>query len=284
MSDAPRTLAASIGFTEGPLWTAAGELLVTSVSRGLVYRVPLDGSEPTVAFEPGGSPTGLALVPGGLICVAQTGSANFRSKSHRLEEPGIQIVRAGGVEQTPIRGCAAPNDLVFGPDGLLWFMDPGAPDPCVRTLDLSTMELETVLRGIDFPNGLAFGRDPEELYVADSASGDIIRFRRVQGRMGDARVHARMPGASPDGVAFDRDGNLYVAGFESDEVVVFDPAGTRVAVFATGERSRPTNVCFAGEGLSTLVVTVASGGRVLAVPGVFRGRAPSPGLEDVKPP
>jgi len=273
---APRTLAASIGFTEGPVWLPPGELLVTSVSRGLVYRVPLDGADGTaeVAAETGGGPNGLALGPGGEVFVAQNGNATIQSRSPRPVRPGIQVIRDGEVEDAVVTGCSAPNDLVFGPDGLVWFTDPGQPDPCVRTLDPATRRLERALDGIAFPNGLAFGLDPDELYVADSDSGDILCFRRG----GERRVHARLPGTGPDGIAFDRDGNLYVAAFETDEVVVLDPAGERIAVLPTGDRSRPTNLCFAGDDLSLLVVTAASGGRVLALPGHYRGQPLSPWL------
>ena len=53
------TLAAGIGFTEGPLWTSDGRLLVTSMSRGLIYQfdwadLGLAPWEPSAAYETGG--------------------------------------------------------------------------------------------------------------------------------------------------------------------------------------------------------------------------------------
>jgi gluconolactonase len=275
---ATRTIAASIGFTEGPLWLDSGYLLVTSVSRGLLYRVSLDGKPPEVAVETGGGPNGLALGPGAVVCVAQNGNATIQSRSPRPVAPGVQLVREDVVDDVVVAGCLAPNDLVVGPDGLLWFTDPGKGDPCVRTYDFESGRVERVIDGIAFPNGLAFGLDPEQLFIADSASGDILSFHRVAGSLRGPRVHARLPGGGPDGIAFDLEGNLYVAAFDADEVAVFAPGGERVAALPTGPGSRPTNLCFAGATLSTLVVTAASGGRVLLLPGEYPGRSPAPWL------
>lgn len=273
------TIGASLGFTEGPLWLPSGELLVTSMSRGLVYCVAIDGSYTEIAAETGGGPNGLALGPDGAVYVAQNGNATIQSKSPRPVNAGIQAIRDGVVDDIVVSGCSAPNDLVFGPDGLLWFTDPGHPEPCIRTLDLFTGRVEKIIQGVPFPNGVAFGLDPDELYVADSERGDIVKFRRSRGSMGEPKVHAQMPGASPDGIAFDRDGNLFVAAFATDEVVVFDPNGDKVATLPTGRGSKPTNICFAGASLDKLVVTAASGGRVLVLDGKYNGRSPSPWLE-----
>lgn len=69
---------------------------------------------------------------------------------------------------------------------------------------------------------------------------------------------------------------MFIAGFASDAVIVLGPDGKQVARLSTGERSRPTNLCFAGPGLSRLVVTAASGGRLLEMAGDFQGRPVSP--------
>jgi gluconolactonase len=276
-----RVLAAKIGFTEGPVWTSAGELLVTSMSRGLVYRVDLDGAEPSIHAETGGGPNGLAEGADGVVYVAQNGNATMVSRSPRPVEPGVQAIAAGVVDDLVTEGCAAPNDCVVGPDGLLWFTDPprspgDAGGRRVCTLDPASGAVEAPIEGIAFPNGLAFGSDADELYVADTEADRILRYRRAGDRMIGAEVFAELPGAGPDGIAFDVDGNLLVAAFDADEVVVLNAKGRRAAALGLPEGSRPTNLCVAGEGLKTLVVTLASGGRVVALGDGFAGRAPSP--------
>ena len=147
----------------------------------------------------------------------------------------------------------------------------------MRTLDPESGELLRRLDGIGFPNGIAFADDGERLFVVDSAADAIVRFERRGGAWSGPTVHAHV-GGGPDGIAFDRDGQLFVAAFEADEVAVLAPDGTLAATIPTGPGSRPTNLCFAGDDLDTLVVTAARGGRVLALAGAVRGRDPAPWL------
>ena len=105
----PATIAEGIGFTEGPLLLPSGDVLVTSMSRGLLYRCPLDGGPPQVAAETGGGPNGLALGPDGAVYVAQNGNATMQSRSQRPVSPGIQRLRDGTVEDLVTTGCLAPE-------------------------------------------------------------------------------------------------------------------------------------------------------------------------------
>jgi gluconolactonase len=267
-----RVLAEGIGFTEGPVWTSAGELLVTSMSRGLIYRVALDAAPAEVAAETGGGPNGLAEATDGTIFCAQNGNATVKSRSPRPVVAGIQTIAGSDVVDL-VGGCLAPNDLVVSPDGLVWFTDPdpaGGPG-AVRTLDRATGELATMIDDIEFPNGIAFD-DAGRLLVADTGGDAILRYAVEGGAVGPRELLGSCPGG-PDGIALDADGNLYVAAFDGDEVLLLDPAGAPAGTFALPAGTRPTNLCFAGPGLETLVVTAASGGRVLALDGRFRGRA-----------
>jgi gluconolactonase len=272
-----RVLAQGIGFTEGPLWTAAGELLVTSMSRGLVYRVALDGAPPTVAAETGGGPNGLAQAADGTVYCAQNGNATVQSRSPRSVVAGLQTIRPDGEVADLLGDCLAPNDIVVGPDGLVWFTD---PDPAggagaVRTLDPVTGEVLTPIDDVAFPNGIAFDA-AGRLLVADTAGDAILRYTVARGAASGRELLGWAPGG-PDGIAFDADGRLYVAAFDDDEVRVLEPDGAPGGSFALPAGTRPTNLCFAGLELDTLVVTAASGGRVLALDGRVRGRAVTPG-------
>src|SRR2546421_3986709 len=78
------------------------------------------------------------------------------------------------------------------------------------------------------PIGVAFDQS-DNLYVADTADGQIYRFAPGRGQAGDAtRVsQASIPG-SPAGLAMTRDGRLYLARSRSNDVVEIDPGNGRI--------------------------------------------------------
>ncbi|MDR3069436.1 MAG: SMP-30/gluconolactonase/LRE family protein [Propionibacteriaceae bacterium] len=275
-------IAKTIGFTEGPVWTSDNRLLVTSLSRGLVYSLDISAQEngavdPIGAYETGGAPNGLAEGPGGTIYVAQNGDAAGRSRSTRPVTPGLQTIIGGEVSDLPVCGANAPNDLAVDPNGRVWFTDPdavqnGGAGSKVCIFDPANGQVDTVITDLSFPNGLAFSPDCAELYVADSLADAIVRYRIDGGIPTEPSLFAQIPGMNPDGIAFDTNGNLYVAGFESNDVIVLDGGGGVLRRISTGGESHPTNLCFAGPNLDILVVTLLKGGRVAAlkerIPGI----------------
>ncbi len=270
-------IASDLGFTEGPLWTSDGRLLLTSISRGLVYEVDLHGRRALGSLETGGGPNGLAEDASGRVWVAQNGGVTVPSRSPRAVAPGLQVLDGGQVDDRLVAGCLAPNDLVEGPDGRIWFTDPGGPrDGVLGRLCAFTppaAELDVLADGIDFPNGLAFGLDGEVLYLAETRTGRILHYTWDGAGLVPLGVFAVLPEGGGDGMAIDVEGNLLVAVPAADRIVCFAPDGSTVGEVRFTEPTFPTNLCFAGDQRDVLVVTAAKGGRLLAVvpPGARRG-------------
>lgn len=270
-------IASDLGFTEGPLWTSDGRLLLTSISRGLVYEVDLHGRRVVGSLETGGGPNGLAEDSSGRVWVAQNGGVTVPSRSPRAVAAGLQVLDGEQVDDRLVAGCLAPNDLVEGPDGRIWFTDPGGPRDdvlgrlCAYTP--ATAELDVLADGIDFPNGLAFGLDGDLLYLAETRSGCILHYTWDGAGLVPLGVFAALPEGGGDGMAVDAEGNLLVAVPAADRIVCFAPDGSTVDEVRFTEPTFPTNLCFAGERRDVLVVTAAKGGRLLAVepPGAGRG-------------
>lgn len=269
-----REVASGIGLTEGPIWTLNNTIAVCSMSRGLIYEIE-PGRAARPIGEAGGSPNGLAQAPDGTMWVAQNGGIHVETRSLRPVTASLQQVRDGVVEDMITEGLDAPNDCVFGPDRRLWFTDPrgsASPEQAVPgrllALDINTLELEVLTDGPLYPNGLAFGPDPDDFYLAESGTGRILHARRTALGLGPFTPWAQLPDGAPDGLAVDCAGNVYAAGVEADAVFVFDPGGClreRIDVRCDDQRTMATNVCFGGPDGSTLFVTVLRGGRVLAV-------------------
>lgn len=276
-------LAAGHGFLEGPVASGDG-VVFTSINRGLLYRVPLAGGAVTTVAETGGGPNGLAIDGAGVLWVAQNGGKVVPSRSTLPCVPSIQRVAPDGRVGVALgSGLQAPNDCAFGPDGRLWFTDPhGSTTDAERrpgglwALDTATGEAEQVLGGLAHPNGLVFGPEGDELFVGETHRGHVIRLRRDAHGWKHAGVYATLEVGEPDGMAFDMAGRLWVAASAGDAIVVFEPGGRDAGVVRLGP-SFPTNLCFAGPDLRTLVATLPKGGRVVST------RVETPGLALARP-
>lgn len=265
----PRVVATGVGFCEGPVWTQDGRLVFVSIDHGTIYKAEDGGRAATVA-TPGGGCNGLTEGAAGVLYVAQSGVG-----SESAAEPGIQVVRDGTVEYVA-RGLDAPNDLCFGPDGRLYFTDPRGPVradiPPGQVYALAEGgEPELLLEGPAFTNGIAFGPDRRDLYVAETLRARVLRYRLDGGRVSEPEVFCTTEPGFPDGMCFDDEGRLYVACTMARAVLVFDAAGARLDSLPCGESSLPTNCCFGGAQGTTLFVTDSWGARVLAFEAGVRG-------------
>src|SRR6185312_15501098 len=153
--------------------------------------------------------------------------------------PALLRMRLDGSFETVLERSADgpllfPNDLCFGPDGMLYFTDSGirfpdfAPGGKVRAdydevtykgrvyrLDPRTRALALLDDNIRFTNGIAFGPGDTYLYVAETVTGDIIRYTWSPAGLGAPEVFANVIAADapagmngPDGMAFGRNGDL----------------------------------------------------------------------------
>lgn len=249
-------------------------LRLTSVSRGNVLELDPHTGEIVRRIETGGGPNGLAEDEDGQVWVAQNGGSVRPSKSARPVAPDLQTLHGDTAEDAVVPGLRAPNDLVCGPDGRIWFTDPGSPHEegpgLVYAYHDRSTRLEPVAGGIDFPNGLAFDLDGTQLFVAATRERRVLRYTWDGQELRPGGVLADVPGG-PDVLAFDTAQRLYAALPEADQVAVIHPDGTLGAPIRFPRGTFPTNLCFAGPERDTLVVTAARGGRVLALDGVGTG-------------
>lgn len=246
---AARVIAAGLGFTEGPVFMRSGDLAVVSLSHGCVYKIGA-GGRADVFVETEASANGLAEGPDGALYIAHYCGTH-------LTRPGVRST--GGVLRADASGKLdwltmdpiSPNDLCFGPDGLLYVTDPSRPqrqDGRIWRCDVDAGSAELLVSVPWHPNGIGFGPSDDRLFVASTHSREIVTFGFAPGRpLGEPELFCRIPSGKPDGFAFDVQGNLLVAcpAMRPDEqsyVHVFGPDGTHRAAYVPAASNRLSNL------------------------------------------
>ena len=281
-------VAKGLNIPEGPVVLPDGGIAFVEQVLG---RVSLfDGSKVTELAAVGGAANAVTLGSDGALYAAQNGGVVNAWRSPDPRPPGIQRVHLDGrVDSvaTTVGGTTllAPNDLVFGPDGRLYFTDPAhAYNPETRgeggrifALGKDAGELLVQLDPV-YCNGIGFGVDGTLFWVES--------YERHLCRLGEGNVRevvAQLPDSHiPDGFAVAEDGCLFIATVTSHGVTVVDPTGEVVDVIILDDEALPTNCCFDGNALwvtdfGVRSDSLADQGRLWRVETDSRGAALHPG-------
>lgn len=258
-----------LGFIEGPVICQDGSIVVTAIDRGQLHRIH-DGRARVLA-DVGGGPNGATEGPDGEIYVAQNGGC-WPALNTVPAKSGIQVVSRDGSVRVLTNLPTSPNDLAFGPDGLLYITDPTRKperdDGRIWACDVATGECSLLLTCDWYPNGIGFSEQDDCFYVADSRNKRIVRFPLHAPRSEDMEVVFTLPRGSPDGFAFDRDGNMVIAcpGSETEPgtLQVWSSDGKLVDMMEAGKSRYYTNLAISTEG--TLYLCDSSAGQLLTTP------------------
>ncbi len=138
----------------------------------------------------------------------------------------------------------------------------------IGVVDLETLTLKTVLRGVSDPEQLAVSADGTKLYIASEDTGQAVILDAATGRQ-----IASMPvGGEPEGVTLSPDGRwVYMSSEEDHQVAVIDTTSDKVvATLDVGLRPRFTEFSddgalafISGENDGTITVADARSHQVL---------------------
>jgi gluconolactonase len=225
-------------FTEGPMWHQ-GALWFSDLRGNKMYSLSADGKLRVMLEKAGGLDSFPAGANGGSNAMAADKDGTVLMMQHGVR----RIVRLDDkLAMTPFltayegKQFNSPNDLVFSPDGALYFTDPpyGLFNPATPNADLDKNsrraiafngvyrykdgKVTAVITDLKRPNGLAFSPDGKTLYVANSENPSAYYRYDVKpdGSVGPRQLFADLSKESgdgvPDGLKVDSQGNVWASG------------------------------------------------------------------------
>lgn len=263
--------AAAPVFLEGPVFDAEGNLWVTDIPWGRLFRIDPEG-HCEVGFEYDGQPNGMKFLADGrllvadhhkgmVICDLASGQSEVWFDRYLLE---------------PFLGC---NDLTIARNGDIYFTDQGQsgwqnPNGRLFRVRAGSGRLELLLDGIPSPNGLVLNKAETALFLAVTRANAVWRCPLMDGGAVVSKVgtYIQMSGGSgPDGLAIDEEDNLAVCHVGFGAVWLFSNRGEPMLRIDVPEGRYTTNAAYGGPDNRWLYFTESSTGTI------YRTEMPVPG-------
>jgi len=263
-------------FTDGPVWHAELGVLFfsTPLGEGALYRMLPDGR--VLKVRDGNKLLGTTPIGNTVLATGELITVDAK----RVVKVGVeggdpQLIAqswSGGAPPPP-NDAGAPqgdgtfdtlNDVVARKDGTLYVTDPGyfatpLANRIYRIDPSGAVQVVEAFDDVPRPNGIALSPDEKTLYVGFSApiQGTLPFVRKYivndDGTLGEWTKFTDVGPAdsTPDGLAVDRVGNVYVA--TKAGIEVYRPSGQSWGTIPIPEK--PTGLTFGGPDLKTLYVT-----------------------------
>jgi gluconolactonase len=248
-------------FLEGPVVDEQGNLFVTDIPFGRVFRIDPQGQWDLVA-QWDGEPNGMKFLSTGQLLVT-----DYKNGLVVLDVASGQV--RPYLERRNSERFKGVNDLVFDAKGNLYFTDQGQTglhDPTGRVYRLAPDgRLDMLLSNVPSPNGIVLSNDERFLFVAATRGNCVWRMPLLaDGSVSKAGQFFTSYGPSgPDGLAQDESGRLLVANPGLAYVWVLGPRAEPEEVLTGPRGASVTNLAFGGPGRKTLFCTDSTHGHVL---------------------
>lgn len=248
-------------FLEGPVFDEAGNLFVTDIPFGRIFRIDRKGEWDLVA-QWAGEPNGMKFLSATELLVT-----DYRNGLMAVDITSGQV--RPYLERRNSERFKGVNDLVFDSRGNLYFTDQGQTglhDPTGRVYRLgSDGRLDLLVSNMPSPNGIVLSLDERFLFVAATRGNCIWRMALLpDGSVSKAGQFFTSYGPSgPDGLAMDEGGRLLVANPGLGYVWVLGPRGEPEEVLTGPTGASTTNLAFGGADRRTLYCTDSTHGQIL---------------------
>lgn len=244
---------------EGPAIDAAGNLYAVNLERqGTIGIVTARGeAEIFLELPDGGTGNSIRFDRQGFMYVADYSGHNILKidpRSGRL------------MQKFHNKQMHQPNDIAIHADGTIYASDPDWKNGTGQLWKMNAAGNFTLLEGdMGTTNGIELSPDNRRLYVNESVQRKVWVYDVKAGDgVANKRLLIEFPDHGLDGMATDRDGNLYIARYGAGVVVVVSPQGRLLREIRLRGRY-PTNIVLARDG-GRAFVTMQERGNIESFP------------------
>lgn len=256
-------------FLEAPVFDGAGNLYVSDIPYGRIFRIDPAGRFEVVA-EYDGQPNGMKFHRDGRLVIA-----DYRNGLLALD------VASGAMSELLTHrhseSFKGVNDLHFADNGDLYFTDQGQTglqDPTGRVYRLrADGRLDLLLDKVPSPNGICLNGAQNLLLLAVTRGNCLWRAPiMADGTLSKVGLFVQMSGGiGPDGLAMDEDDSVAVAHAGLGGAWLFSRKGLPLAFVASCAGDFTTNLAYGGAERRDLYIVESGSGSIL------RARMPTPG-------
>jgi gluconolactonase len=241
------------------------------VQGDTVYAVSPEGAKQVLIEKAGGypnPPAGANLGPNAMVTDKDGSVLLVQMGGRRISRVGLDMKPVPFLSEYQGKRFNSPNDLVFAPDGALWFTDPpfGLPkmdqDPA-KELPFNGVfryaggKLTAVITDLALPNGIALSPDGKTLYVNNY--GPDIKVMAydlaADGTVSNGRALATFaegdgPGGA-DGLKVDTAGNIWTTG--PGGIRIITPTGNILGMIRMPKQT--ANLAWGGDGHTVYITS-----------------------------
>jgi gluconolactonase len=234
-------VATGFQFTEGPMWRE-GHLWFSDLVGNKMLSVSPDGAVQVLIDHSGGldnPPPGSYMGSNAMVTTPDGSVLMIQHGQRRIVRLDSSLKIFPFLDRFEGKRLNSPNDLVYAPDGSLWFTDPpfglvGQDKDPAKELSFNGVfryahgKLTAPIRDLMKPNGIGFSADGKTLYVSNSGPDMFVEKYQVHpdGKVSGGSKVISYPGSAPDvpdGLKLDSAGNLWTSGPGGFRII--SPAG-----------------------------------------------------------
>ncbi len=266
-------IATGFQFGEGPMWRQ-GRLWFSDLVGNKMFAVAPDGKVEQLIDHSGGlqnPPPGSYTGSNAMVTDKDGAVLMLQHGMRRIVRLDSQLGMHPFLERFEGKRFNSPNDLVFAPDGALWFTDPPFglakhnDDPAKEipfngVFRYSDGRLSAPIRDLGLPNGIAFSPDGKTLYISNSGPKMFV----VKYSVGAGGALSNMtklieypddPSATvPDGMKVDSVGNIWSTG--PGGIRILSPTGKVLGQIKLPEAA--ANLAWGDDGKSVYITATSS--------------------------